>query len=313
MNSASIINIFTRHTRIWHFWLRDLRSGEVLELGTRRLYPIGSCFKLAVLMACFDALKQSAELDRPVVIPPDRFRTGGGVINYLDSAVTLSKRQMLHLMLAASDGTTTDWLIAELGLPAVNRVLRGHAPESHLACDLGDMVTAFRQIPESLDCKTREFSDAELLNFVDATNVLGATHAQDLAGLALAAWRYPASKMFEPDYQRCLAVDRYIPRTKMFFDPAIRIFSKTGSIGRNFFMNDCGVLIDRNTGMDIAHFGFCSSGWRMPGGMVETAGGLIGIEIARALGLNPVLNSDYTEEGAALLLGRSASDNGDVS
>lgn len=78
MNADAISNLFTRHARLWHFWLRDLRSGEVLELGTRRAYPIGSCFKLAVLIAYFQALKDRAELDTPVVIPPERFRIGGG-------------------------------------------------------------------------------------------------------------------------------------------------------------------------------------------------------------------------------------------
>ena len=190
-SSAALTQLFTQHTRLWHFWMRDLRNGEVLELGTRRAYPIGSCFKLAVLMAYFEALQEPAELDTPVLIPPERFRVGAGVINVLDSAVTLTWRQMLHLMLAASDGTCTDWLIARLGLPAVNAVLQRYAPDSHLATDLGDMVAAFRKIPGALDCKTRDFSDAELLAFIDATNAMGSTHAEDLAALALAAWRHP--------------------------------------------------------------------------------------------------------------------------
>lgn len=68
-------------------------------------------------------------------------------------------------------------------------------------------------------------------------------------------------------------------------------------------MDDCGVVVDPSTETEIAHFGYCSVGWRLPSLMVETAGGLIGIEIARALGLNPVLNADYTPKGAALLMG----------
>lgn len=303
MNADVITHLFTRHTGLWHFWLRDQRSGEVLELGTRRAYPIGSCFKLAVLIAYFQALKDRAELDTPVVIPPERFRIGGGVVNFLDSAVTLTWRQMVHFMLAASDGTCTDWLIARLGLPAVNRVLQSHAPQSDLPQDLGDMVAAFRLIPGALDCKLRTFSDDELLTFVDSVCTLGATNAEDLAALALAAWRNPVSKILQADYQRCLAVRRTLTRSKMFVEPALRYFTKTGSIGNTFFMNEGGLVIDPKSSTEIAQFGYCSAGWRLPSAMVETAGGLIGIEIARALGLNPTLNADYTPEGAALLMG----------
>lgn len=303
MNHDRLSHLFNRHCRQWHFWLRDLRSGEIVELGTRRLYPIGSCFKLAVLMAFFEQLEDPAMLDRPVTIPPERFRIGGGVVNLLDSAVTLTWRQMLHFMLAASDGTCTDWLIAYLGLPAVNAVLKRHAPDSHLALDLGDMVAAFRLIPGALDCKTRDFSEVELQAFIDATNALGATHAEDLASLALGAWRYADEASAGGDYQRCLKVGRFpSPRTKMFIEPALQLFTKTGSIGRTFFMQECGVMLSPTTHAALAHFGYCSVGWRLPSGMVETCGGLIGIEIARMLGLNPQLNTDYTPEGAALLL-----------
>lgn len=305
MNHSRLSQLFNRHCRQWHFWLRDLRSGEVLELGTRRHYPIGSCFKLAVLIAFFEQLEDPALLDQAVTIPPERFRIGAGVINLLDSTVSLTWRQMIHLMLAASEGTCTDWLIDRLGLPAVNQVLQRYAPDSHLAVDNGEMVARFRQIPGALDCKTREFSDTELSTFIEATNALGATHAEDLANLALAAWRYPGAGVGGggADYQRCLQVSRYpYPRTKMFVEPALQLFTKTGSLGRTFFMQECGVMMEPESRRERAHFGYCSVGWRLPSGMVETAGGLIGIEIARMLGLNPALNADYTPQGAALLM-----------
>lgn len=304
MNPDRLSHLFNRHCRQWHFWLRDLRSGEVMELGTRRQYPIGSCFKLAVLMAFFDQLEDPEILDQAVTIPPERFRIGGGVINVLDSAVSLTWRQMLHLMLAASDGTCTDWLIDRVGLPAVNEALKRYAPGSHLATNLGDMVEAFRKIPGALDCKTRNFSDAELDAFVDATSALGATNAEDLAALVLGTWRYSdvGNAGGGGDYQRCLQVGRFPhPRSKMFIEPALKLFAKTGSIGRTFFMQECGVMLDPTKSIELAHFGYCSIGWRLPSGMVETAGGLIGIEIARMLGLNPKLNADYTQEGADLL------------
>lgn len=71
-------------------------------------------------------------------------------------------------------------------------------------------------------------------------------------------------------------------------------------------MADCGVLADPSTEREIAHFGYCSFGWRLPALVSEIAGGQVGIEVARMLGLEPALNPDYTPEGEALLMGSDA-------
>ena len=244
--------LFERHTRLYHFWMQDLRNGEVVELGTRHRYPIGSCFKLAVLMAYFDQLTDPEQLDRPVVIPVDRFRIGGGVINFLDSDTTLTERQMLHFMLAASDGTCTDWLIELLGLSRVNAVLTQYGAESVLATNLGDMVARFRDIPPGLACKHHEFTTEALLGFNMAVSELGHTTSEDLANLAEAAWNYSKTTEWRSDYDRCLRVRRGVQRTEMFIDPAVRCFTKTGSLGLRFFMQDCGVLSDPTSGDSIA-------------------------------------------------------------
>lgn len=101
---------------------------------------------------------------------------------------------------------------------------------------------------------------------------------------------------------------RVNPRSGTFLSPALRLFAKTGSLGGRFIMEDCGVLIDPVSDSEIAHFGYGSVGWRLPALTAETAGGLIGVEIARMLGLNPVLNADYTPEAEALLMGDSSPD-----
>ena len=173
IDASRIAAIFDRFTTGWHFYLRDLRSGEEVELGQRKAWPIGSCFKLAVLVAYFDALADGTlppdSLDRETLIPPERFAIGGGVVNLLDSAIRLTDRHMLHLMLAASDGTATDVLIDRLGLDRVQATLKRLAPSSSVASNLNDMVAAFRTIPGALGCKTRAWVPGEAEAFCVAT------------------------------------------------------------------------------------------------------------------------------------------------
>jgi beta-lactamase class A len=194
MDTRHIASIFDRFTTGYHFYLEDLRSGERVELGDRGPWPIGSCFKLAVLVAYFEALIDGSlppdSLDAETVIPPERFSTGGGVITLLDSPIRLTDRHLLHWMLAASDGTATDVLIAKLGLTRVQKTLSRLAPSSTLACNLNDMVERFRLIPGALDCKTRLWSPEDALQFRRATCELGETNAADLAVLALKTFQF---------------------------------------------------------------------------------------------------------------------------
>lgn len=306
IDTTRIAAIFDRFTTGWHFYLRDLRTGEDVEQGDLKAWPIGSCFKLAVLVAYFEALTDGTlpegSLDSESLIAPDRFRIGGGVINLLDSTVRLTDRHLVHWMLAASDGTATDILIAKLGLARINATLQRFAPASSLHADLGDMVAGFRNIPEALTCKTREWTEAEAAEFCADVAALGATNASDLAALALGACELTLPAPLAHEYERCLNTSRVYPRVATFVQPGLRYLTKSGSLGRCYFLAEGGVVRDEQ-GQPLASFGYCSEGWRLPAFMVETVGGLIGIEIAKALDLPFTLNADWTPEGAALLLG----------
>lgn len=297
---AQLAALFTRYTRRNHFYLKDLRSGQECELGAPRAFPIGSCFKLAVLMAAFDVL-DADEMNRPVVIEPGRFSIGVGVVNLLDSAITLTPHQMCQLMLTASDGTATDWLIARIGLDRVDAMLRAHGPDSHIARNLKDMVADFWKLPEAASCKQRDWGEAELDDFTARTTEFGATHARDLATLVQATWNYKPRAEMEDLYRRCLGNRaRILPRTAMHVPS--RFFTKSCSIGRTFFFNDCGMVLDEQ-GIAIAAFGWCGSGWMSHGFVTEALGGEIGVLILDLLQIGRAPSPDRTEFGANMLLG----------
>lgn len=296
--------VFTRYTRRHHFYLKDLRCGQEWELGAPRAFPIGSCFKLAVLMAAFDVL-DADEMNRPVVIEPGQFSIGVGVVNLLDSAITLTPHQMCQLMLTASDGTATDWLIGRIGLDRVDAMLRAHAPQSHLARNLNDMVAGFWALPEAATCKQRDWDDASLDDFTSRTAELGATQARDLAALVHATWSYQPQKGMEDLYRRCIGNrKRSIPRTEMYFAGAALSFTKTGSLGFRFFIQDGGVVLDVKTGRPIAAFAHTSAGWSLPQYICDTICGEIGLHILDLLGLDRSHSPDRTPLGAQMLHGQ---------
>lgn len=77
--------------------------------------------------------------------------------------------------------------------------------------------------------------------------------------------------------------------------------TKTGSLGARHFIQDCGVTLSPDTDRPRASFGYCAQGFRLPGAVVDTLMGLVGLEIIRALGLDPTPNMDWTPQGARLL------------
>ena len=89
----------------------------------------------------------------------------------------------------------------------------------------------------------------------------------------------------------------------MFLGVGCQMFTKTGSLGQKYFTQDCGVIRVAELDKPIATFGYCAEGFRLPSMMVDSVLGLAGLEIARALGIDPRLNADFTPEGAKLLLG----------
>lgn len=294
---------FRRHTRLHHLYLRDLRDGREWEIGTRRRYPIGSCFKLALVMAVFDALDVE-EMDRPVTIAPEQHVNAGGVIKLIDSAISLTPHQLCQLVLTASDATATDILIARVGLDAVDRVLRRHAPDSHLACNLADMVNAFRAIPESATCKQRAWTQEALADYVDRVAALGSTHARDLAELALATWGYQAPAHFSERWRRIVTnFGRSHPRTEAFFGSPIQALTKTGSLGFRFLANDCGMIFHQYSTEPIAIFGWCAAGSQLPAFLMETIGGEIGLLMLDTLGIERPFSPDWTAAGSAMVHG----------
>lgn len=125
-------------------------------------------------------------MDRPIKIAPEQHVNTGGVIKLIDRTISLTPHQLRQLVLTASDANATDMLVAHVGLDAVDRMLRRHAPDSHIASNLANMISAFRAMQASATCKQSGWSDEELCDYTGRVAVLGASHARDLAELALA-------------------------------------------------------------------------------------------------------------------------------
>jgi beta-lactamase class A len=102
-------------------YVKDLKTGRVLELRADEVFPAASTIKVAVL---YDLYRQSAEgkLDLlEVTRPPVPRVRGGGALQELGDKVSLTWRDLAALMLAFSDNEATNLIIGKLGIGPINQ------------------------------------------------------------------------------------------------------------------------------------------------------------------------------------------------
>lgn len=238
----------------WHFHFIDIASGREFEGGTRRRYPICSCFKLAVLGAYLERVRSEADLQRTVRIEAHHIQPGGGVLNKLEPPLEMRIDHLLRLMMSHSDGTATDFLIGEIGMAAVQDYLRRYAPESLLTHNLGDMVRAVEGRVAHVPVAERRAAYRQVLDEWGCT--VDYTHAKDLNSLLFRSFqtqgeffvRYVQTKHEHRAFQSYEREGTYL-------------FGKTGSFGEGAAFHDSAIAVVAGT--PVCSFALMTMNWKI--------------------------------------------------
>ena len=102
----------------------DLTSGERFGVNDELVFPQASAIKVVILLELFRRAETEPELRRRRIELTDDVRTGGsGVLQVLtDGGSALSLEDHAIYMILHSDNTSTNILIDELGMDAINRL-----------------------------------------------------------------------------------------------------------------------------------------------------------------------------------------------
>ncbi|HEV8229312.1 MAG TPA: serine hydrolase, partial [Candidatus Limnocylindria bacterium] len=102
----------------------QLASGRHLGMRENELFPLASLVKVPILVALYEAIR-GGEID-----PRERVRyaeatrvPGSGILQDLDDGLELTVRDVATLMIAISDNTAADLLLARVGKPRVEAVM----------------------------------------------------------------------------------------------------------------------------------------------------------------------------------------------
>ena len=125
--------------------VKDLKTGTTFEIRPDEPFPQASVIKLAVLYELYRQADEGKVDLAEVTRPPASRVLGGGVLQHLGPAVSLTWRDIAVLMMGWSDNAATNLLIDRVGLEAVNRRLDSLGlPRTRLRRRMMDLEAARR-------------------------------------------------------------------------------------------------------------------------------------------------------------------------
>jgi beta-lactamase class A len=109
--------IATAHKGVVGYSVRNVDTGETLELRGAETFPTASLIKMALLVTLFDMVeKGTIALDDPIrVLKVDKV-PGSGVLQHLHDGVEITVGDAAYLMSTISDNTATNLLIDKVSI-----------------------------------------------------------------------------------------------------------------------------------------------------------------------------------------------------
>lgn len=168
--------------------VKDLKTGATIEILPDEPFPQASVIKLAVLYELYRQAEEGKIDLAEVTRPPAARVGGGGVLQELGPAVSLTWRDLAVLMMGWSDNAATNVLIERVGMEAVNRRLDGLGlPRTRLRRRMMDIEAAQR----GLENVSTPGEMRRLIEAIYAGTGLSAERAKDLRAVAATSKRTP--------------------------------------------------------------------------------------------------------------------------
>jgi beta-lactamase class A len=101
-----------------------LDTGEAIAVNADTRFPTASVIKVPVMAAVFQQVAAGhIRLDQALTLKEDEKVGGSGVLHSLRAGARLPVADLLYLMIAVSDNTATNMLIAQVGTKSVNDLM----------------------------------------------------------------------------------------------------------------------------------------------------------------------------------------------
>jgi beta-lactamase class A len=119
--AAQVDQILAAHQGKVALYAEDLATHQVLAVHADLLVQTASVIKLSILYEALEQIREGkARWDEPIVVKKEDLVSGSGILQFLDTPLTLALRDVLTLMIDLSDNTATNLMIDRFGTASVN-------------------------------------------------------------------------------------------------------------------------------------------------------------------------------------------------
>lgn len=107
------------------FYIKHIESGISIAVDADKIFPLGSVFKLAVMVETFRQVETGMiSLDERIELETRHYCIGEGVLQYMQPGLKPTVRDLLSLMIIATDNTASEMLWKRIGIQRVNMLIR---------------------------------------------------------------------------------------------------------------------------------------------------------------------------------------------
>src|SRR5580692_6065998 len=118
-------SIAAAHKGMVAVYAHNLKTGETASIKPDESVQTASTIKMGILLDAAEQIRAGkASFDEKLVLTKENQVQGSGVLGQLTAPLTLTLRDVLHLMVVLSDNTATNVAIDRLGLAHINATLQ---------------------------------------------------------------------------------------------------------------------------------------------------------------------------------------------
>lgn len=106
-------------------YMKHVESGKELAIDADKIFPLGSVFKIPVMMEVFrQANDRIISMDEKLRLENRSLCIGSGILQYLSPGTEFTIRDLVTLMIIATDNTASEMLWKRIGIQRVNMLIR---------------------------------------------------------------------------------------------------------------------------------------------------------------------------------------------
>lgn len=106
-------------------YMKHIESGKTISVEQDKIYPLAGVFKLAVMVETFRQVDAGMiSLDERIELETRHYCIGEGMLQYLQPGLKPTVRDLLSLMIIATDNTASEMLWKRIGIQRVNMLIR---------------------------------------------------------------------------------------------------------------------------------------------------------------------------------------------